>query len=40
MTSDLMDSHLHIELDVPGSVEEMLLADVYVGLEIDLLSPG
>ncbi|WP_303646798.1 hypothetical protein [Haloarchaeobius salinus] len=38
--SGLVDSHLDVELDVPRSVEEMLLPDVYVGLEIDLLSPG
>src|SRR6056297_815899 len=40
MTSGLVDSHLDVELDVPRSVGEMLLPDVYVGLEIDLLSPG
>jgi hypothetical protein len=40
MTSGLVDSHLDVELDVPRSVEEMLLPDVYVGMEIDLLSPG
>ena len=38
--STLADSHLDVELDLPRSVEEMVLLDVYVGLEIDLLSPS
>ncbi|WP_178915468.1 hypothetical protein [Natronomonas gomsonensis] len=38
--SALVDSHLDVEVELPRSVEEMLLPDVYVGLEIDLLSPG
>ncbi|WP_435345716.1 hypothetical protein [Haloarchaeobius sp. HRN-SO-5] len=38
--SVLVDSHLDVKVDLPRSVEEMLLPDVYVGLEIDLLSPG
>ncbi|SFR53474.1 hypothetical protein [Halogeometricum limi] len=38
--SGFEDSHLGVELDMPRSVEEMLLPHVYVGLEIDLLSPG
>ena len=33
-------SQLDIELDFPRSVEEMLLPDLYVGLDIDLLAPG
>ncbi|RZV10494.1 hypothetical protein BDK88_1662 [Natrinema hispanicum] len=37
---ELDASHLDIELNLPRSLEEMLLPDVYVGLEIDLLSPG
>ena len=38
--SELAASHLDVELDLPGSVEEMLFPDLYVGLEIDLLAPG
>ena len=33
-------SQLDIELDFPRSVEDMLLPDLYVGLDIDLLAPG
>lgn len=40
MTPGRADSHLDTDLDFPESVDEMLLPDVYVGLEIDLLSPG
>jgi len=36
----LDESHLDVELDLPRSLDEMLLPDVYVGLEIGLLSPG
>jgi hypothetical protein len=38
--SGFVDSHLDVEVDLPRSVEEMLLPDVYLGLEIDLMSPG
>jgi hypothetical protein len=38
--SALVDSHLDDGGELPRSVEEMLLPHVYVGLEIDLLSPG
>ena len=37
---ELDASHLDVELDLPRSLDEMLLPDLYVGLEIDLLSPG
>jgi hypothetical protein len=43
MTSDasvLTDSHLDIEIELPRSVAEMLLPDLYIGLDIDLLSSG
>ncbi|MFA9518466.1 hypothetical protein ACERIT_14850 [Halopenitus sp. H-Gu1] len=40
MTSGFTDSQLDVELDLPRLVEEMLLPDVYIGLEIGLLSPG
>lgn len=34
------DAHLDIEFDLPRPVGEMLLPDIYVGLNIDLLAPG
>jgi hypothetical protein len=36
----LVDEHLDINLNMPRSVAEMLLPDLYIGLEIDLLAPG
>lgn len=32
--------HLDIEFDLPEAVDEMMLPDVYVGLEVDLLALG
>ncbi|WP_284008141.1 hypothetical protein [Haloarcula pelagica] len=33
-------AHLDMELNLPHTVDEMALPDIYVGLEIDLLAPG
>lgn len=36
----LESSEIDVELDLPRSVEEMTLPDVYVGLDVGLLAPG
>ena len=34
------NSHLDIDFECPQPVDEMLFPDIYVGLDIDLLTPG